>query len=171
MKSTSRELKWIGPAKVENNQQEMVCTAEQTHSLPWNYTKEEGRELTVYCKILKILASNCDLEIICQYLILLDKKLVNNQATFAVSPRLVNGSEVIVPVKLGRVAHVTVKILANPAPYYFKLTKNDENLQAIEHTVRLTIRDRGSRGRNVKQYCTPCVKRNQLQSYYQKSLW
>ena len=77
MKSTSeqRELKWSGPAKAGYNQQKVVCRAEQTHSLPWNYMKEESRKLTVSCKILKILASNCDSEIICHHLILLEKKL------------------------------------------------------------------------------------------------
>ena len=62
--------------------------------------------------------------------------IVNNQAIFAVSPRLVNGSEVIVPVKLGQNAHVTVYILANPAPYNHKLTRNGEEQQAISVNKR-----------------------------------
>jgi hypothetical protein len=136
VKKSSSELKWSGQAKAEHNQQKVVCTAEQEHSLPWNYTQEESRKLTVFCKNFKFFALNCVMEIICHYLILFYKKLVNNQATFAVSPRLKNGSEVMVPLELGKGANVTVKIWANAAPYNHKLTRNGKEQAISINNVR-----------------------------------
>jgi hypothetical protein len=46
---------------------------------------------------------------------------------------------VVVPVILGEDAVISVKILANLAPYNYKLTKNGKHLQVKENQVSLGV--------------------------------
>ena len=48
--TTEPQVKWSGLAQIGNNHQQVVCRAEQKHSLPWKHTQIESKTLIIYCE-------------------------------------------------------------------------------------------------------------------------
>jgi hypothetical protein len=49
-----RVLKWKGIAHIGNNDQEVVCRAEQQHTLPWNHVQDSKSTIHVFCENLLV---------------------------------------------------------------------------------------------------------------------